>query len=262
MFKLSNINSIRFYKPCYKKAYKVWACKPPVGTLVINSLEQAGVLMELAKKMPVFQKRAFLTAQEGEQVKLRDPSLYQYIVKNGYLITENAPFVLSGTQGEMWTISADKLAKIYTFASGEAITNATFTDRCKVISNKGVVTEPRGSLPTNINNIVMPWQKLATKQGDSNEVLTFACHVPVNEVLQIQTSWGAVLTVNDKHSKHGKGDFVLCSATADGTPNLNDKWVVNGLVFGATYNNRGWSDNLMVTGKDVSSNLPRPRELF
>lgn len=29
------------YKPCKKKQYEIWVCKPPKNTVVINKLEQA-----------------------------------------------------------------------------------------------------------------------------------------------------------------------------------------------------------------------------
>ena len=52
---------------------------------------------------------------------------------------------------------------------------------------------------------------------------------------QVATSWGDVLTANRQGIGHGIGDMILC-ADAGGTPNFNDMWVVNGLIFEATYN--------------------------
>lgn len=34
-------NNPQNYKPCKKKQYEIWVCKPPKNTVVINKLEQA-----------------------------------------------------------------------------------------------------------------------------------------------------------------------------------------------------------------------------
>ena len=55
--------------------------------------------------------------------------------------------------------------------------------------------------------------------------------------LQIKIKYGTMLDVNSKNSisDHNQGDYIVCSKNEDGTPNLNDKWVVDGNVFQKTY---------------------------
>ena len=62
--------------------------------------------------------------------------------------------------------------------------------------------------------------------------------VPVNQKISINTAWGDVLQVNAPGVKHGKGDFIVCAVDNNGQPMLNDRWVVNGLIFEDTYDMR------------------------
>ena len=52
------------------------------------------------------------------------------------------------------------------------------------------------------------------------------------------------MNYNDTMTKHGKGDFIVCSSLPNGKPNLSDKYVVNGEIFATTYNNTGFADCL------------------
>ena len=42
-----NINDVTKYKSCRKKIYEIYVCKPPIGTCVVNKLEQAQVVKQL-----------------------------------------------------------------------------------------------------------------------------------------------------------------------------------------------------------------------
>lgn len=237
-----NINDASLYKRCQKKKYNVWVCMPPLGTCVINKLEQAQVVKQ-------FNGRTYFTSKEIINLNNNKREVYEFLAKNAYIVDGDKRFVLSGTQGELWTIDANKLAKTYVFAG-----NANKPDedinvesiRARFL-NKRVGAEP-----------VMNWQLLETRAvKDSN----FACQVPANEIFTINTSWGSVLTGNDPSIPHGKGDFVMCPANPDNTPNLNDRWIVNGLIFGDTYDNRGWSQNVVNSG-NVAKVVEKPAPLF
>ena len=54
--------------------------------------------------------------------------------------------------------------------------------------------------------------------------------VPVTGNHKIETSWGDVLETNAEGVEHGDGDFIVSN-----TPDFSDTWVVNGSVFGNTY---------------------------
>ena len=53
-------------------------------------------------------------------------------------------------------------------------------------------------------------------------------------LIAVDTAWGSQLIVNRSGVPHGAGDYIVC-AKKGGKPDLNDVWVVNGLVFNTTY---------------------------
>lgn len=217
-----DINDISKYKRCSKKKYKVWVCMPPAGTCVINKFEQPEVVQQL-------KGRTYFTYNEVVKIKDENPALFEYLREKAYIVDDKKRFVLSGTQGELWVIDAQKLAKTYTFATGEEINMESLKSK----SSKGG----------------LDWQQLETRGADSG--LTYACFVPNEQSLQIQTAWGSTLRCNAPCVSHGKGDFIVCAGNADGSPNLGDRWVVNGLIFGDTYDNRGWGSNLHSSGNEL-----------
>ncbi|MCI9367095.1 MAG: NTP transferase domain-containing protein, partial [Oscillospiraceae bacterium] len=74
--------------------------------------------------------------------------------------------------------------------------------------------------------------ELKTKaQPDTN----YACYVPAGVAAQVDTAWGDVLYANRTGVPHGAGDYLVCALTEDGQPNLEDVWIVNGAIFGSTY---------------------------
>ena len=204
-------------KKCKKKIYEIWMCKPPLGTCIINSLEQARVVRQC-------NGRTYFTASEMAQLKTSNPNMYEFLCKNADVTTEKRPFVLCGTGGEMWATGGANIAKTYVFASDDSeISPETLK---KKAGNKNV----------------LDWTKVRTR-ADSAEC--YAQFVPLPQTGQIKTAWGSILTVNDPQVKmHGKGDFILYEILPNGQPNENDKRVVNGAVFKNTYNNIGWTDCL------------------
>lgn len=53
--------------------------------------------------------------------------------------------------------------------------------------------------------------------------------------MEVETSWGEVLTANRSDIPHGDGDWIVFANDGYGQPDENDSWVVNGLVFENTY---------------------------
>ena len=217
-----NIDEASNYKNCRKKQYEIYVCMPPKNTVVINKLEQADVISQLRGK-------TFFTAQECEELNSKNPQLLQTLQQllsqgRAYLVTNERPFVLAGTVGEMWTITADALAKKYVFVKeGKPVPINTAT------------------LRTKLRDDCLDWTLIRTSQ-ESTQGQSMACFVPLEQKGQIQTSGGAVLSLNLPGINHGKGDFIVCSKLPNGQPNLASRWVVNGEIFAATYNNQGWTD--------------------
>lgn len=210
-------NNPQSYKPCKKKKYTIHVCIPPVGTVVINKLEQAGACNSVG--------RTFFTAKELQG----NPQLQEKLkplLSQGYAYITNAPApcVLCGTLGEMWTIGIEKLAKGYVFGNNTPITKATLDSR--------------------MTNGILKWTAVTTVPDNSK---AWACFVPRDKTGVITTSWGAKLMINGPGVTHGLGDFVI-AADKGGKPDPYDRWVVNGGVFANTYNNTGWTNCL---AKDV-----------
>lgn len=69
--------------------------------------------------------------------------------------------------------------------------------------------------------------------------------IPVGGKHKIETSWGDVLETNAAGVEHGDGDYIVSN-----TPDFSDAWVVNGAVFGNTYEE---SDDKSFVGKAFDS---------
>ena len=138
----------------------------------------------------------------------KETSFHNELENVDYTATDDGEsVVLKGTVGEQWVTKQSKGQETDTTAGGTALTAEDFT----------------GSKDTFID--------LKTKaEPDTN----FACFVPADVRLTVNTAWGDVLHVNDPSSEHGYGDYLVCP-NKDGAPDFSDVWVVNGAVFPNTY---------------------------
>lgn len=205
-------NSVNNFKPTRKVVYAIEAIRPALGTVVINKLEQPRSVLKMQG----------INFQDGDVVtdELRtavmngrtwwDPEdvtdELKSLVAEGkaYIVTEKNPIILRGTVGELWTIAEAKLVQKYNEVNGDNLNSANIGDE---------------------------WYKVSTKPDNG---LAYACFVPAQHQGSIQTSW-AVLSINDPLVEHGTGDIVIAQANADGSINMGDKYVVNGLIYFKTY---------------------------
>lgn len=151
--------------------------------------------------MQAYRKKNY--TMKAEKV-VEGTKLYNYLENCEYITNGKKCIKLTGTVGEVWPVTIEKLAKTYTFIDGTLIT----TDNI-----------PEGEF------------EIATIVGKTAEII-FA--EQVTEKVQVATSWGEVLTANRDGVPHGEGDFIVY-ANKDGAPNPEDRWVVNGMVFINTY---------------------------
>ena len=126
--------------------------------------------------------------------------VFNHLEKSSYTVDENKPYVLIGNKGEEWCVDKKTLLKSYELTE-EDIANFKVGMEIKIIT---------------------------TKPG----VLQWATHIDINDQIQIETSWGEVLTSNVGDG-HGNGDWIICSDN-NGTPDMNDRWILNGEIFEAT----------------------------
>lgn len=138
-----------------------------------------------------------------------------------YVTNGDQPFVLRGTVGEEWVIAPKKLMSTYTFANGKPITEEALSSRIiKTVANGKTCS------------IIKPFVVMTKPSVD-----VWAIHVPTKYVFEVATSWGDKLTINRPGIPHGQGDHIVC-ADANGKPNLQDRWVVNGEIFRTTYDTK------------------------
>lgn len=223
-----DINDPRNYKRCQKKQYKIWCCKPPKGTYAINAFEQHEIWRRL-------NGRSIITYGEAEKKGM--VQLLDNLASSGkvYKVMADNDFLLSGTQGEVWLAKIDKIARTYRLQNGTPITPQSLNRMAKKIGYE----------------VVIDWFGVETLSSQGG--INMACHVPKTQRGEIATSWGARLTINGVGVSHGTGDFIVCGMLPNGMPNLNDRWVVNGLIFVDTYDNRSFSGEI----KSGKSTVPR-----
>lgn len=235
-----DINNPNNYKECKKKQYKIWACKPPIGTYAVNKLEQNEVWNFLKCKNIISK----LEAKKKGLIPILDKLVTQNKI---YRIDNDDDFLLSGTQGEVWATKLNKVIKTYNmYDDGQYI---HINSKCLDNLTKEVN-----------NNTFIDWFSIKTL-GDNGETY-MACYVPSSESFEIETSWGIKLNVNGKGVAHGKGDFILCDILSNGQPDLNNKWVVNGLVFADTYDCKKININEIILNKKVLSIPTKPKSLM
>ena len=93
-------------------------------------------------------------------------------------------------------------------------------------------TKADGSALTAEDFVADTYIDLQTKaEPDTN----YAMFIPADIQVIVETAWGDVLTANRPEVPHGDGDYLVCSVTEDGEPDLTDVWVINGATFPDTY---------------------------
>lgn len=160
-----------------------------------------------------------------------------------YITTKDRPYVISGTQGERYVIGADELRSTYTYLDGSEIIPDNLRSEIVALNSE------------NCND----WVKIRTRTGIKNAI-NWAFHVPTDVVnLPVHTYYGDTMYANRQEPgiNHGNGDFLVCT-DAGGQPNMNNMWVVNGLVFESTYDMRAFPG--LSTGY-TNDSIPKPISL-
>jgi hypothetical protein len=136
----------------------------------------------------------------------KDFSFTNVLEGNDYTAMPNgSDVVMKGTIGELWRTPLEKVITTYTKGDGGPLTASDF--------------------------ILDQYVPMLAMESDGY----FACFVPKKYQVEIQTAWGDILIGNRPEVPHGDGDYLLCRAGKDGTPDFSDVWIVNGAVFPSTY---------------------------
>lgn len=127
--------------------------------------------------------------------------IYNFLEDSIDYTDETKPYVIIGILGEEWTMNENKLKQIYN---------------------------------VNINDITEDPIVISTKT-DENSPKNYCIHIPLDIKFEILTLFKNILKVNRDSVPHNNGDYLFCTSDINGNPNINDKWVVNGMVFDKTY---------------------------
>ena len=146
-----NIDNPKDYKPCRKKIYEIYVCKPPLGTCVINKLEQADVVKAVGGK-------TWFSAEDMQVMALANPKMFEFLRTNAYIVDANKRYVLGGTLGEMWTIDEAKLCQKYSLADDTILTPQAILKRC-YYSEKSVNEKLTGKVDPSKAAIFKPTNK-------------------------------------------------------------------------------------------------------
>lgn len=232
-----DVNDISLYKKCQRKQYDVWMCKPPLGTVVINRLEQYDLLVYLREYVSLLRERDFLTSIELREIKESNKSIYSFIVKNCYVTNKVDSIVIYGVAGEL------------------RVTDYKFICDNYKVKNKngkyiGIAGFMRKEFISYNDEKVLPWHKIRFMTDKS--VDERALFIPKEHNGTVLTNTGYPAKYNQRGIDHGKGDFIVCSSS-----DLSNRYIVNGLVFSGTFSNKGWSDSI----EEVKLSS-KPQDLF
>lgn len=227
------------YRKCRKKAHFAKVCRPPNGTVVINSFEHPDIVRAL-------KGRTYITVSEMAKIKYSNNQVLTLLMSAArqhklYAVSDATPYVVMGVAGELYCLSEQTLVSRYYWVDTAMSDNAT-----RVFNPKVLHWAKSGWIPV---------------KPRTDNTSAFACFVPVSISGQLRTTWGTELSINMRGAgiSHGKGDFVI-AADINGSPSMQDRWVVNGELFGFLYDKRGWSECLSadIALRDMRL-LPEPK---
>lgn len=152
--------------------------------------------------MKKYRKRKYTLKAERLQP---GENVYNILEDCSYETTETKCIKLTGIMGEEWVITIEKMEKNYTYIDGSKIA--------------------ADNIPEGVFEVM-------TIFGECAPVIWAE---QTTGKMKIKTSLGDILTANRAEVSHGNGDYIVCAADEDGLPNPLDRWVVNGVIFGKTY---------------------------
>lgn len=210
------------WRDCQRKKYEIWVVKAPAGYIFGNKLEQPNVYKTLIGKsrerIPFMEKSLVQRLCEGGL-----PNLAEAMKSEGFYQTDGNMIVLMGTAGELWTVKPEKLAASYRMIGGGQINTADIKEG--------------------------KWFKVE-RAAESFPSAVGIC-IPKKYFGFFQTSWGAMVTMNNRMSDgHGEGDILVVPKAANGQLDYANASPTNNAVFANTYNLNvgGWSQSGYVTG--------------
>lgn len=181
-----------------------------LATVLMNYHEKVGAEMTMEEYLADTDYQWFATGKTDYQIQgktvSKDTEVYNALEDVHYTAHPNSEdIILKGTVDEEWVTRLSKVMETYTKPNGTALTAEDFTPDTYITLK---------TIPTTGN---------------------FACFVPANVKVSVNTAWGDVLHVNRDGVPHGEGDYLVCAVGEDGKPDLSDVWVVNGEIFKSTY---------------------------
>ena len=183
--------------------------------------QQTKTVMSLDEYLKQSEEKWFLTGKKrytikammvSEKISFRNEfELTDYTVED-----DGETVVLKGTADEMWASKLEKVIATYTKPDGSSLSKDDFVPKDAYID---IVTIPSPDK-------------------------YYAMFVPNDISVTVLTAWGDELHTNLSEVSHGKGDYLVCNKDSNGDPDLNDVWVLNGVLFDQNYDTSRRSSDL------------------
>lgn len=150
-----------------------------------------------------------------------DEEIYNYLEQSYYITDEDRCIVLIGTADEEWPITLERLVETYRYANDDG------TDAGEILK------EDLGDIFIQCTKDDPQWMAIHPVQS-ANAPIVYAEPTDVNDVFEVIAYGDTPLTANAPDVPHGDGDWIVYG-DAGGSPDENNCWIVNGLVFKNTY---------------------------
>jgi len=218
------------YKPCSKKVFDAYLCRPPVGTAIIPKA--------VAKQLGM--SRLLVARSDILNTGRRSRWVYELRANRvpGVISTSEAvPYIICDPiTHEFQAAPIQGIASVFSFDKGEMITSTSLQRRSTLYN--------------------MPWSIIQPLRN-SLAMKYMACFIPNTQKFVLQTVAGNVM-VNQPGVDHGKGDFIVCPMLPNRMPDFQHIDVVNGIQFKHTYSNQGWTGALSTTNQNIwnTNDLP------
>lgn len=234
-------SDVRNYHHCKMKSHNMWMCKPPAGTIIIDKLRYPEAVKAVGG-------RTYFTVADVAWLSARNPQMHailqQFVILSQASSVGQNDAVICGTRGQLMLVNLEQAKRQYCIRYrgrwSDAWAVATLSKSVDYGSEQ-----------------CFEWVKIHSY----GSIDLCACFVPVTQIEQVVTYRGTEI-INVPGVDHGLGDFIICPYDYDniGRPHINSKQIVNGLVFGDTFDNRTWERQLKRVGEN--QDLFEPQSLF
>jgi hypothetical protein len=166
-------------------------------------------------------------------------NIRNYLTGEKFIVNEENPVVVSGVAGEMYATPLKNILREYSLPDGASVYDY-LKQRFKS------------------KTLFFDWMKVKYTPAAFSPRF-YALFIPETERFRLTTANG-IFDVNHPDFEHGGGDFIVCNELGVAEPNLQNRWVVNGIIFRRIFSMRG-KLGLLNAGKPIPV-TPKPQKSF